>query len=277
MGTQFLEVKNYMKKSIFICFIIFSIFTTTSCNPNNNSTKVITAPLWENKEENAFSDECKTKIDKILQSNKITKVEYNTMDGSGHFIYPTQDSVLIERWRTLISKLNCRVVPFEIYWGGGAGLTFYEDEIPKDEIPFHISITSSNGIISITNVEKAEPDYMLQISNYNESKNELFALISDMEKFKEKDISNKKSEHIPEKSKRIKRGWKGIQVLTLLGEYDEIIETDVPEHFYWIYDLDDSERAFILFDPYVNEITIKNMITHAVITILEHDPSNSLK
>ena len=176
-----------MRKPIFVsCILLLILMTATSCHSlfhqggesdvisNNDFIKTIPVPSWENKEEKTVAEAWKTRAEKILQSDKISKVEYiQYFDGVPYQVFSSQDTLLINRWKTLLPQFRCSVIPFEFYFGGAATLTFYEEEVP-------LSLWVDHQALSIFMIEEGKTDFMLRIDNYDEVKDELSAILTAM-------------------------------------------------------------------------------------------------
>ena len=162
-----------MKKIIIICFMASLVLTAAaSCKPNTKYEEgTIFMPSWKTEEEKLVAEEWKARLERIVQSDKIAEVEY--IIGLPHIIegISSQDILIIDRWKTLLSKFRCSVVTFQMFRGGSDRLTFYEDEES-----FSLERNTADVFLS----EERTRDFSVRIDNYEELKDEFFAIFKDM-------------------------------------------------------------------------------------------------
>ena len=140
---------------------------------SNNSTINVPVPSWENKEEKAVAEAWKVLVERILKSDKITKVEYIQGIPLDPQVFSSQNISLIKRWKTLLPKFSCSVIPFELYDGNTATLSFYEGEIS-------LSLFSGHPAPDILIIKEGKTNVMLHIDNYDKVKDEFSAILKDM-------------------------------------------------------------------------------------------------
>jgi len=163
-----------MKKIIIICFMASLILTAAaSCKPNTKYEEgTVFMPSWKTEEEKLVAEEWKAQLERIVQSDKITEVEF--IHGFPHIkegIF-SQDILIIGRWKTLLSKFRCSIVPFQVLAGTLDRLTFYEDE------ESFILYRNPAEVFLIETERKL--DFSIRIDNYEELKDEFFAIFKDM-------------------------------------------------------------------------------------------------
>ncbi|MDD2362191.1 MAG: hypothetical protein PHH84_04445 [Oscillospiraceae bacterium] len=188
-----------MKKMILIYLAFSLLFTATACknggnnmssgntttttNTQNNSNtakpsdsdkKTVSLPSWNKDEYEPVAQEWKTRAEKILQADKIDKVEYACYDTGAYQVFSSTDSALIEQWKVIIPKFRWTVVPYEAYIGSPPGvLTFYKGKEP-------IKLLVGNTILSHIQLEAGHPDAMLRIDNLDEVGGEYTSLLMKM-------------------------------------------------------------------------------------------------
>ena len=133
----------------------------------------VSEPAWTNEAEKAVADAWKARVEKVINSDKITKAEYTQIQQGTPEAFSSQDVSLIARWKELLPKLRCGVIPFELYVGGSAKLTFYEGETA-------LPLFDGEMTDDIIWIEEGKTDYMLHIDNIGEVKDELTSIIKAM-------------------------------------------------------------------------------------------------
>ena len=154
---------------------------TSNTQNNSNSAespgsaeKTVPLPAWDKAEYESVARKWKTRAEKILQSDKIDKVEYACYDTGDYQVLSSTDNALIEKWQALIPKFRWIVVPYETYFGSPPGvLTFYKGEEP-------MQLLVGYTILDHIQLETGHPDTMLRIDNSDEVGNEFTDLLMEM-------------------------------------------------------------------------------------------------
>jgi len=168
-----------MKKHILIFVVlIFILSIFASCAESGSGANKTPGDVTVNEESvrinkvKSFSKIWSSRKGQFAQSDNVTKIEYVLLLQDKPQTYFSEDASLIERWKTLLPKFHFEIIDFKAHDGGINELNFYEGEAQTflfrtpDFKNFH--------------VRKDETLFMLKTINYEELRDEIFSLLSDM-------------------------------------------------------------------------------------------------